>query len=91
MVTDGENMDKKVVMGNPNPRSYYKCTNVGCPVRKHVEQASHDPRAMITAYEGKHNHDVPAPRGMEVSPPPVRAEIARAKNAKNAKLTATAE
>ncbi|KAF1890322.1 hypothetical protein Lal_00013576 [Lupinus albus] len=53
---------QKVVRGNPNPRSYYKCTNVGCPVRKHVERASHDPKAVITTYEGKHNHDVPAAR-----------------------------
>jgi hypothetical protein len=25
-----------------------------------VERASHDPKAVITTYEGKHNHDVPA-------------------------------
>ncbi|KAL0914961.1 hypothetical protein M5K25_015355 [Dendrobium thyrsiflorum] len=54
---------QKVVKGNPNPRSYYKCTNLGCSVRKHIERASTDLRAVITTYEGKHNHDVPAPRG----------------------------
>ena len=41
-------------------RSYYKCTTLGCNVRKHVERASTDPKAVITTYEGKHNHDVPA-------------------------------
>lgn len=65
---------QKVVKGNPNPRSYYKCTNPGCSVRKHVERASHDPKAVITTYEGKHNHDVPAAKSSsssnrESSPP----------------------
>ncbi|CAN6332667.1 unnamed protein product [Urochloa humidicola] len=54
---------QKVVKGNPNPRSYYKCTTPGCPVRKHVERACHDARAVVTTYEGKHNHDVPPARG----------------------------
>ncbi|KAK7316324.1 hypothetical protein VNO77_35277 [Canavalia gladiata] len=53
---------QKVVKGSPHPRSYYKCTSAGCTVRKHVERASMDPKAVITTYEGKHNHDVPAAR-----------------------------
>ncbi|KAK1354436.1 WRKY transcription factor [Heracleum sosnowskyi] len=51
---------QKVVKGNPNPRSYYKCTNSGCLVTKQVERASHDLKAVITTYQGKHNHDTPA-------------------------------
>nr|QDC33360.1 transcription factor WRKY3 [Medicago sativa] len=51
---------QKVVKGNPYPRSYYKCTTPGCNVRKHVERVSTDPKAVLTTYEGKHNHDVPA-------------------------------
>ncbi|KAM6550062.1 hypothetical protein CsatB_021738 [Cannabis sativa] len=47
---------------NAKRRSYYKCTSAGCNVRKHVERASTDPKAVITTYEGKHNHDVPAAR-----------------------------
>ncbi|KAL6994180.1 hypothetical protein U1Q18_012287 [Sarracenia purpurea var. burkii] len=53
---------QKVVKGNANPRSYYKCSYLGCNVRKHVERASSDSKAVVTTYEGKHNHDVPAAR-----------------------------
>lgn len=56
-------LTKSHVLPNFTFRSYYKCTSNGCPVRKHVERAYHDSRAVITTYEGKHNHDVPAGRG----------------------------
>ncbi|KAI3705355.1 hypothetical protein L1987_75591 [Smallanthus sonchifolius] len=50
---------QKTVKGNPYPRSYYRCTGVNCDVRKHVERASDNPSVFITAYEGKHNHEMP--------------------------------
>nr|TKW00151.1 hypothetical protein SEVIR_8G089900v2 [Setaria viridis] len=46
---------QKVLKGNPNPRSYFKCSMFGCPARKHVERASHDQRSFVTTYESKHN------------------------------------
>ncbi|KAF8715046.1 hypothetical protein HU200_027593 [Digitaria exilis] len=69
---------QKVVKGNPNPRSYYKCTHPGCSVRKHVERASHDLKAVITTYEGKHNHEVPAARNSGGGHPSTAAMAATA-------------
>jgi WRKY transcription factor 2 len=43
-------------------RSYYKCTSPGCSVRKHVERGPRNLKHVITTYEGKHDHEVPASR-----------------------------
>lgn len=50
---------QKVVKGSSYPRSYYRCTSPKCSVRKFVERTMDDPKAYITTYEGKHNHEVP--------------------------------
>jgi hypothetical protein len=41
-------------------RSYYRCTTQRCPVKKRVERSYQDPAVVITTYEGKHTHPIPA-------------------------------
>ncbi|KAK6922910.1 WRKY domain [Dillenia turbinata] len=50
---------KKSVKNSPNPRNYYKCSNVGCHVKKRVERDREDSSYVITTYEGVHNHESP--------------------------------
>lgn len=49
---------QKVVKGSPYPRSYFKCTQSGCGVRKQVERNRENGNQMIITYEGGHNHEM---------------------------------
>ncbi|OIV95943.1 hypothetical protein TanjilG_27047 [Lupinus angustifolius] len=47
---------QKYVKNNHFPRSYYRCTTLGCNVKKRVERSSEDNNFVITTYEGNHTH-----------------------------------
>ncbi|KAL8474976.1 hypothetical protein ACS0TY_031412 [Phlomoides rotata] len=47
---------QKVVKNTQHPRSYYRCTQDNCRVKKRVERLADDPRMVITTYEGRHVH-----------------------------------
>ncbi|KAL8518551.1 hypothetical protein ACS0TY_009784 [Phlomoides rotata] len=47
---------QKAVKNSPYPRSYYRCTNSKCMVKKRIERSSEDPSIVITTYEGQHSH-----------------------------------
>jgi len=58
---DGYNWRKygqKQVKGSEYPRSYYKCNQSNCQVRKKVER-SHDGHIREIIYKGNHNHAKP--------------------------------
>ncbi|KAK6133755.1 hypothetical protein DH2020_032466 [Rehmannia glutinosa] len=60
---------QKAVKNSPFPRSYYRCTNSKCMVKKRVERSSEDPSVVITTYEGQHSHhSVGFPRGGLIVP-----------------------
>ncbi|KAI5076286.1 hypothetical protein GOP47_0008351 [Adiantum capillus-veneris] len=50
---------QKPVKNSPYPRSYYKCTDKQCKVKKHVERQAQEPEYVVTTYEGVHNHSRP--------------------------------
>lgn len=54
---------QKAVKNSPFPRSYYRCTNSKCTVKKRVERSHEDRTIVITTYEGQHcHHTVGFPR-----------------------------
>ena len=52
---------QKAVKNNPFPRSYYKCTEKGCRVKKQVQRLSGDEGVVVTTYQGVHTHPVDTP------------------------------
>ncbi|XP_058197295.1 probable WRKY transcription factor 57 [Rhododendron vialii] len=59
---------QKAVKNSPFPRSYYRCTNASCNVKKRVERCMGDPSIVVTTYEGKHTHHSQLmPRGATTS------------------------
>lgn len=40
-------------------RSYYRCTDASCNVKKRVERSHTDPTVVMTTYEGQHTHPSP--------------------------------
>ncbi|KAJ6835351.1 putative WRKY transcription factor 57 isoform X1 [Iris pallida] len=70
---------QKAVKSSPFPRSYYRCTNSKCTVKKRVERSSDDPATVITTYEGQHcHHTVSFPRGGSVTVGSAAAHISLA-------------
>lgn len=58
---DGYNWRKygqKQVKASEYPRSYYKCTELNCPVKKKVER-NFDGKISEITYKGQHNHELP--------------------------------
>ncbi|KAA8549066.1 hypothetical protein F0562_000750 [Nyssa sinensis] len=62
---------QKAVKNSPFPRSYYRCTNPTCNVKKRVERSCNDSSIVMTTYEGKHTHPSPLiPRASPAGLPP---------------------
>ncbi|XXG41560.1 hypothetical protein AAC387_Pa01g1999 [Persea americana] len=49
---------QKAVKNNKYPRSYYRCTNQDCNVKKQVQRLSKDEGVVVTTYEGTHTHPI---------------------------------
>jgi len=51
---------QKLVKGSKRPRSYYKCSEIDCMVKKQVDQMDD---SIVNIYEGTHNHHPPSADG----------------------------
>ncbi|QCE14025.1 WRKY transcription factor 33 [Vigna unguiculata] len=49
-------------------KNYYRCSSAGCPVRKHIESAMDNTKAVIITYKGVHDHDMPVPKKRQGPP-----------------------
>ncbi|QHO52899.1 putative WRKY transcription factor [Arachis hypogaea] len=59
---------KKSLKKSPFPRSYYRCTAIGCNAKKRVDRYMDDPTHVLITYVGLHAHDLPP-----ILPPPSRS------------------
>lgn len=71
---------RKLVAGSPHMRHYFKCTTVGCAVRKHVERMASDPSKVLVTYDYlPHTHHPPAaqqPPSVATAPAAAAASVA---------------
>ncbi|XP_071695841.1 probable WRKY transcription factor 56 [Rutidosis leptorrhynchoides] len=58
---------QKSVKNSHHPRSYYRCTQHTCNVKKQIQRLSKDNSIVVTTYEGIHNH--PCEKLMETLTP----------------------
>ncbi|KAL4603741.1 hypothetical protein ACB092_10G145300 [Castanea dentata] len=61
---------QKAVKNSNHPRSYYRCTQLTCNVKKQIQRLSKDSSIVVTTYEGIHNH--PSEKLMESLSPLLR-------------------
>eukprot|EP01018_Ginkgo_biloba_P004666 Gb_40261 [translate_table: standard] len=52
---------EKAMKNSSIPRSYYKCSDKKCNVKKRVERRPSESEILVVTYEGIHNHPCPNP------------------------------